>query len=116
MKKDYPSINYCNAVAYVINCDNLLLPFTDKVFTGDMVWRSNSHGELFGVMQAMQLISIVTQHSQDSVLDKILIDIVRNNTKVIPDKKHASGLGLKCMTYLYKMPDSFNTFVDSILK
>jgi len=115
MKKKEGKYNlwaWCNLVAFLINCDNELFKFTDKTFTAESVWHSNSHGELFGVYNCMEMARLTYENAGD-ILKPTLTKILAGQD-IAPSKDFFTLIGLRCIQLLYKTTDEFNEQVDVI--
>ena len=111
-KEQYSSKDWCNLIAWLINCDNKLFQFNDKIYTADNCWNCNSHGELFGILGAIHDIQKImnTKKPEFKIWEKIL-----NREIIEPDYKNASGLGMLCITQMWRCSEEFEDFVDAIL-
>ncbi len=106
--------NYCELIAWLINCDNLQFKFTNKIFTKNSIWNYNSHGELFGLYSAIDFIDTVLK---DKILPERLENIINkklNNENIETIKENSSAIGLKIMTLLYQTGEEFEKFADTM--
>lgn len=110
--REFKQIELLRLIAYCINCDNGIFHFTDKVFTPESVWGSNSHGELFGVFNTMQIVKEYYEHLKPEY-QKGLKDVL-SGKRTTPAKAEMHLIGLKCIQTLYRTTDEFNKQVDEV--
>lgn len=111
----YSYKSWCELIAFFINCDRLVVEPHRQLMTADDVFSSNSHGELFGVIQAVKFVSqFVEGKFESEELNKLLISILEGQ-EVTPDNKYCSGIGLKCITFLFRCTEEYEREVNKIL-
>ena len=99
----YTFQDYARLIAWMINCDNKRVKFTDKVYTAQKIINSNSNGELFGVCSAVEFISKVIGDEKllKTPLKKKCNEILKDKEVKI-SVKYASGIGMRCIRMLYR--------------
>lgn len=115
--KEYTGAHWCELIAWMINCDNQFVGFTDKTYTGEMIWKSNSHGELFGVMTAIEFVKSVLKDGQvmESWYNKMCYKILEGHKEPV-SIKYAGTIGMRCMKSLWRMPPNFNDIINDVSK
>ena len=109
----YTMQDYARLIAWLINCDNKRVEFTDKAYTTENIINSNSHGELHGIYSAVEFVSKVME-------DKKLLKVPFKNkcNEILKDKsveisvKYASGIGMRCIRMLYQTPPEFDAAIE----
>ena len=107
MKKEHTAQQWCEVIAWLINSDNLKLPFQDKDETAENCWKCSSHGELSGILSAIEFInSIYSEEESIKITDtlKICIAKILDGQEIVADKKYSTGLGLFCISMMYQVP------------
>jgi hypothetical protein len=114
--KEYTTDDYCRCIAWLINCDNISLTkkFTEKIYTKETIFNYNSHGELFGLYSAIDLINDILKNNR-------LLDVHIKNIKEILDgneldikSEYSTMIGLKILTFLYQTGEDFEKFADTM--
>ena len=101
--KGKPLIYACNAITFFINADGFRKK-DGSLYTGDDIWGSNSHGELFGVFSAIKFLEEIgkAEEMQDidiEIKDALLI-ICNGGSPPVLDKY--TGIGRACCEFLWK--------------
>ena len=95
----------CNAIALFINSDGFRKK-DGSLFTGEDIWHSNSHGELFGVFCALEFIQKIINKIWDeipSLLQVSLLNIQDSNGSLIMIDM-PTGIGQRCCELLWRCP------------
>lgn len=104
-----------NLIAWFINNDNARNSFTDKTYTAEMVWYSNSHGELFSVFNCMGMMDrIVTQGWFKGEM-KADMDRIIAGEPVPVNPSYGVGIGMKFITMLYRTSPEFEQAVEEFI-
>ena len=98
-----PLIYPCDAIALFINADGFRRK-DGQPYTGDDIFRSNSHGELFGVISAIRFLEEIgkADEMQDIITEMkdALAAIHRGEKTSILDKY--TGIGKACCEFLWQ--------------
>jgi len=109
----YPIIAWCNLIAWMMNCDNELIGWTKRVYTGINVWESNSSGELVFVGWAVNVAKGL-KDKFGAIFQQKCSDIL-NGINVSISKDYSIGFGAYCRTLLWNTPPEFENAVKNKL-
>jgi hypothetical protein len=108
-------IDWCNVVAWFINCDCARIGFTQRILTGEDVWNSSTGGELYAVGNAISQIRGFYNDKDTPEMFKDIITRILSGEQVAVDEKYYTAHGLYMLTLLFDMPERFKEKVLSML-
>jgi hypothetical protein len=99
--------DWCKVIAFLINSDNLFFRFTEKEYTGEMVFNYNSHGELFGLLSVIGMFEKAIKENIMVEYCQVAIAKILNGETILPEKTVGAGWGMMAITLLYKCKPNF---------
>ncbi len=117
LSKNYSYDRWCSLIAFLINCDYLAYAPNKEPKTSKDIFNSNPYGELVFIGSCIQLLEhflVKDGIFEDKEKNKVLFVILDGND-VDPSIDYATGLGLKCVTILWKTSDEFEEQVNELL-
>ncbi len=99
--------NWCNLIAWLINCDDLRFFGKSKNRTAEDIFDSNDEGELFFLLEAIEWLRQILPQIKEPVHFKEKIQKALNGEEVKVTSENATSLGLICRTIIWKQDDEF---------
>jgi len=120
LKEDLKLGDWCRGVAWLLNSDQLAFDWlqdsTKFPFTGETVFHSNSHGELFGVLESIEFVRcLVVKNVLAEEGHNLLVNIINDPAADISgDPKWATMVGYRCLTFMYQCDPAFVEAVEKV--
>lgn len=114
--------DWCNLIAWLLNCDELCFSALLERKTSDDIWKSNSNGELMFVGESIGFLTDILEQIievEDLGTTKPLVESIfdiLDGKEIEPDGKYGSGFGLKCRTILWTCEKDYIEKVNKLLK